>query len=109
MTAPPENARRFPNQPLTRLAPLAATIEEATKAVVGQLMRLAPPSSATMLGQKRRGYQHIHRVQQHSAQQHAEGEHQARCQERPPTCLSRCLLHASPLLESRFLFYNALN
>jgi len=32
------------------LVPLAATIEEATKAVVGQLMRLAPPSSATTLG-----------------------------------------------------------
>jgi hypothetical protein len=30
--------------------PLAAIIEEATKAVVGQLMRLAPPSSATTLG-----------------------------------------------------------
>src|ERR1700736_3404288 len=50
MTAPPANARRFPNLPLARLVPLAATIEEATKAVVGQLMRLAPPSSATTLG-----------------------------------------------------------
>src|SRR6516164_2717381 len=50
MTAPPENARRFPNLPLTRLVPLAAMIEEATKAVVGQLIRLAPPNSATMLG-----------------------------------------------------------
>jgi hypothetical protein len=50
MTAPPENARRFSNLPLTRLVPLAAIIEEATKAVVGQLMRLAPPSSATTLG-----------------------------------------------------------
>src|SRR6266446_3545755 len=50
MPAPPENARRLPNLPLTRLVPLAATIEEATKAVVGQLIRLAPPSSATMLG-----------------------------------------------------------
>jgi hypothetical protein len=50
MTAPPENARLFPNLPPTRLVPLAATIEEATKAVVGQLIRLAPPSSATMLG-----------------------------------------------------------
>jgi len=50
MTAPPENARRFPNLPLTRLVPLAAIIEEATKAVVGQLIRSAPPSSATMLG-----------------------------------------------------------
>src|SRR5262249_61278337 len=45
-----ENAQRFPNLPLTRLPPLAAIIEEATKAVVGQLIRLAPPSSATMLG-----------------------------------------------------------
>src|SRR5262249_14810503 len=50
MTAPPENARRFPNLPLTRPVPLAAIIEEATKAVVGQLIRLAPPNSATMLG-----------------------------------------------------------
>src|SRR5205807_9692793 len=50
MTAPPENARRLPNLPLTRLVPLAATIEDATKAVVGQLIRLAPPTSATMLG-----------------------------------------------------------
>jgi hypothetical protein len=50
MTAPPENARRFPNLPLTRPVPLAAMIEEATKAVVGQLIRLAPPNSATMLG-----------------------------------------------------------
>src|SRR5579863_8906683 len=50
MTAPPENARRLPNLPLTKLVLLAATIEEATKAVVGQLIRLAPPSSATMLG-----------------------------------------------------------
>jgi len=50
MTAPPENARRLPNLPLTRLAPLAAIIEEATKAVVGQLIRLTPPSSATTLG-----------------------------------------------------------
>src|SRR5215467_8614934 len=50
MTAPPQNARRFPNLPLTRPAPLAAMIEEATKAVVGQLIRLAPPNSATMLG-----------------------------------------------------------
>src|ERR1700730_13690440 len=50
MTAPPENARGFPTLPLTRLVPLAAIIEEATKAVVGQLIRLAPPTSATMLG-----------------------------------------------------------
>jgi len=50
MTAPTVNARQFPNLPLTRLVPLAAIIEEATKAVVGQLMRLAPPSSATTLG-----------------------------------------------------------
>jgi hypothetical protein len=50
MTAPPENARRFPNLPLTRPVLLAAMIEEATKAVVGQLIRLAPPNSATMLG-----------------------------------------------------------
>jgi hypothetical protein len=28
MMAPPENARRFPNLPLTRLVPLAAIIEE---------------------------------------------------------------------------------
>src|SRR5215469_4957264 len=50
MTAPPENARRFSNLSLTRPVPLAAIIEEATKAVVGQLIRLAPPSSATTLG-----------------------------------------------------------
>jgi len=49
-TAPTVNARQFPSLPLTRLVPLAAIIEEATKAVVGQLMRLAPPSSATTLG-----------------------------------------------------------
>src|SRR6516164_9915501 len=48
--APTENAPRFPNLLLTRLVPLAAIIEEATKAVVGQLIRLVPPSSATMLG-----------------------------------------------------------
>src|ERR1700730_3548603 len=50
MTAPPANARRFPNLPLARLVLLAATIEEATKAVVVQLIKLAPPSSATTLG-----------------------------------------------------------
>src|ERR1700746_712745 len=50
MTAPPENDQQFPNLSLTRLVPLAAIMEEATKAVVGQLIRLAPPSSATMLG-----------------------------------------------------------
>src|SRR5215467_15604796 len=50
MRAPPENARRLPNLLLTRLPPLAAIIEEATKAVVGQLIRLTPPSSATTLG-----------------------------------------------------------
>src|ERR1700739_4600655 len=50
MMAPPENARRLPNLPLTRLVPLAATIEEATKGVGGQLLRVTPPSSATTLG-----------------------------------------------------------
>ena len=98
MTAPPENAGRFPNLPLTRLVPLAAMIEQATKAVVGQVIRLAPPNSATMLG----GYQHIHGVQQHSAQQDAEGEHQVPCHERPPARLSRHLPHDQSLLESAF-------
>jgi hypothetical protein len=31
---------------------VAATIEDATKAVVGQLIRLEPPISATMLGKR---------------------------------------------------------
>jgi len=31
---------------------VAATIEDATNAVVGQLMRLEPPTSETMLGKR---------------------------------------------------------
>src|ERR1700680_5131223 len=50
--APPQNARLFPTALLTIPVLVAATIEDATKAVVGQLIRLEPPTSATMLGKR---------------------------------------------------------
>src|SRR6266851_9284357 len=50
--APPQNARLFPIALLTILVLVAATIEDATKAVVGQLIRLDPPISATTLGKR---------------------------------------------------------
>src|ERR1700751_1032476 len=48
--APPQNAGLFPNARLTMPALVAATIEDATKAVGGQLIRFEPPTSATILG-----------------------------------------------------------
>jgi len=50
MTAPAENARPGPATAVNRPVQVAATIEDARYAVVGQLMRAAPPRSATMLG-----------------------------------------------------------
>jgi hypothetical protein len=50
--APLQNARLFPTARLTISVLVAATIEDATKAVVVQLMRVAPPTSATMLGKR---------------------------------------------------------
>jgi hypothetical protein len=49
---PPQNARLLPTTLLTIPVLVAATIEDATNAVVGQLMRLEPPTSETMLGKR---------------------------------------------------------
>src|SRR5215469_11153507 len=50
--APPQNARLVPTALLTTAVPVAAIIDAATKAVVGQLIKLLPPRSATILGKR---------------------------------------------------------
>src|ERR1700758_2806626 len=106
MTAPPENAQRFPNLPLTRLVPLAAIIEEATKAVVGQLIRLAPPSSPTMLGRSVAVISTF--IECSSTPPNKTQRMSASCGTRscrqPASVVTSHT--ANPLLESVFLFYN---
>src|SRR6516162_10210639 len=48
--AAPQNALLFPTSLLTAAEAVAAIIDAATKAVVGQLIRRTPPISAMMLG-----------------------------------------------------------
>src|SRR5262245_12175246 len=50
MAAPVQNASLEPTMAEKAPVPVAATIEDARKAVVGQLMRSAPPTPMTMLG-----------------------------------------------------------
>src|SRR5215471_3644586 len=50
--APPQNVRLVPIASLATAVPVAAIIEAATKAVVGQLIKLLPPISATIFGKR---------------------------------------------------------
>src|SRR5258708_2430470 len=50
MTAPAQNVVRAPITAVSRPVQVAATIDEATNAVVGQCISAAPPSSPTMVG-----------------------------------------------------------
>ncbi len=49
-SAPTAKALRAPNWDVKWPVQVAATIDEARNAVVGQLIRAAPPTSSTMLG-----------------------------------------------------------
>ena len=104
--APPENAGRFPNLPLTRLEPLAAIIEEATNAVVGQLIRLAPPCSATMLGRSVAVISTFIECSSTppSKTQRVSTRRGARSARQPASVVTSRT--TNPLLESGFLFYN---
>ena len=50
MMAPAQNVARPPITAVTRPVQVAATMDEATNAVVGQCINAAPPSSPTIVG-----------------------------------------------------------
>ena len=50
MKVPTQKVVRAPNEAVSRPVQVAATIDEARKAVVGQCIRAAPPSSPTIVG-----------------------------------------------------------